>query len=79
MCWGFPIICTPQSGYYETSYRFNINKDDINKSLIVLKNLQNLTELDLIKISDRAREVVESEFTWERFTSRIIDNLEIKV
>ncbi len=77
MSWGFPIICTPQSGYYQTSYRFNIEHSNIKKTINTLNELQNLSGQDLISISNKARKDVESNYTWKKFTSRIIDNLNI--
>jgi len=77
MCWGFPVVCTPQSGYYEDSYRFIIKLDDINQSIKILKNLQNMSDENLNKISVKARAVVQSEYTWKKFTSTIIDHLNI--
>ena len=75
MAWGFPIICTPQSGYYETSYLFNIHSDDMGRSLDTLNQLQHMPEDNLISISKKAREVVKSEYTWDKFTSTIINQL----
>ena len=75
MAWGFPVICTPQSGYYETPYLFNIYSDDIPRSIETLNKLQHLPENDLISISQKAREVVEKEYNWGKFTATIINNL----
>lgn len=77
MAWGFPVICTPQSGYYETAYRRNIFIDDIQKSLSVLKDLQYADESELIKMADEAREVVITDYNWNKFTSTIINKLEL--
>jgi len=77
MSWGFPIICTPQSGYYETSYRFNIEYSNIKKTIDTLNHIQNLSDQDLINISNQARKDVESNYTWKKFTSSIMENLDI--
>lgn len=75
MAWGFPVVCTPQSGYYETAYRRNIFIDDIQKSVDVLNDLQYSDEAELIKMADEARKVVVSDYNWDKFTSTIIQNL----
>ena len=77
MAWGFPVICTPQSGYYETSYRRNIFLNDIQKSLSVLNDLQYADETMLFAMADAWRAVVENNYTWDKFTSSIIDTLGI--
>ncbi len=75
MAWGFPVVCTPQSGYYETTYRSNIYWEDIDKSVNVLRHLQYANENELTKMADEARKVVETEYTWEKFTSTVIQHL----
>lgn len=75
MSWGFPVVCTPQSGYYETSYRKNIPLDDIAGSLAVLRGLQRAPESELMRMADEARAVVEKDYTWERFTSTVMEHL----
>jgi len=75
MAWGFPVVCTPQSGYYETPYRRNIYLDDFDKSIRVLTDFQHADDLVLRKMADKAREVVVSDYNWDKFTSIIIQNL----
>lgn len=77
MAWGFPVVCTPQSGYYETSYRRNIYLDDLDRSVSVLKQLQYADEADLLRMANEARSVVETHYTWDRFTSTVIQHLGI--
>jgi len=75
MAWGFPVICTPQSGYYETSYIKNIYHEDFDRSVEVLRQLQFADEQRLKKIAVEAREVVQREYTWEHFIGTICENL----
>ena len=75
MAWGFPVICTPQSGYYETSYRKNIYLDDLNRSVSVLREMQFADETMLCGIADEARSVVERQYTWDIFVERICKGL----
>lgn len=75
MAWGFPVICTPQSGYYETEYIRNIYRNDFTKSVEIIKSLQDLNEIELFKWSKLARQVVENDYNWERFTGTILKHI----
>lgn len=77
MAWGFPVVCTPQSGYYETEYIRNIYRNDFNKSVEIIKSLQVLNEAELFKWSKLARQVVENDYNWGRFTRKILKNISL--
>jgi glycosyltransferase involved in cell wall biosynthesis len=78
MAWGFPVICTPQSGYYETTYRKNVYHDDLARSIKVLRQLQFADESELEKMANDARNIVEREYTWDRFVDTIFTKLGLK-
>jgi len=75
MAWGFPVVSTPESGYYATNYRSHIFRDDLEASLSVLAELQWASEEDLINRANVARRVVEESYTWERFTNTVTQHL----
>ena len=75
MAWGFPVICTAQSGYYETSYRRNIYLADLERSIGVLRELQTVDEASLHGMADEARRVVDDYYMWDRFTGCICSRL----
>ncbi len=75
MAWGFPVICTPQSGYYETPYLKNVFHDDIGKSLAVLNEMQLKSEEDLLGIANRAREVVNDKYNFSVMLKSVKDIL----
>ena len=77
MAWGFPVISTIQSGYYETTYRRHIYLDDIQKSVEVLNMLQYATDSKLHEMADEARAVVLKDYNWERFTSTVLEGLDL--
>jgi glycosyltransferase involved in cell wall biosynthesis len=77
MAWGFPVICTPQSGYYETAYRKNVFHDNIPGSLKTLRELQFADEKKLMQLADEARHIVEKDYTWEKFVSTILLKLKL--
>ena len=75
MAWGFPVVCTPQSGYYKTDYLFNIEMEDHFQSIEQLNNLQSMHSDQLVEIAKTAREVVEERYNWENFTNKIVSKL----
>jgi hypothetical protein len=77
MSWGFPVICTPQSGYYETPYLKNVYHDNISRSLQVLSELQYGKEDDIMAMANQARYIVENKYNWDNFVSRIFTTLNI--
>lgn len=75
MAWGFPVLCTPQSGYYETDYRKSIYINDMAKSINALTELQYADEKELMTMANKAREIVETDYNWNKITSTIIQRL----
>jgi glycosyltransferase involved in cell wall biosynthesis len=75
MSWGFPVACTPQSGYYENTYRKNIYLESLDKTLEVLLNLQYMDESELVFMADKAYDALSSDYSWEKFTSTINTHL----
>ncbi len=77
MAWGFPVICTPQSGYYESENIKNIYLDDVSRSLLILKEMQLADSAILLDMANSARLSVETNYTWDNFTSSIMGHLQI--
>ena len=75
MAWGFPVACTPQSGYYKMSEIRELSTTDMAHNLAVLDAFQSADEGELREQADRARSLVESRYTFERFTSTVVDTL----
>lgn len=75
MSWGFPVICTPQSGYYETDYLLNIPVDDPPQAAHILRQLQFAPEDKLASIADLAREVVRTRYSWSMFAHTVISTI----
>jgi len=67
MAWGFPVVCTPQSGYDETPYRRCVWLDDLDGSREVLRQLQSAPEAELRAMADEARQVVCRDYAWSNF------------
>jgi len=75
MAWGFPVACTPQSGYYRMSEIKELSTTDMAHNLAVLDALQSAGEDELLQQADRARSLVETRFTFERYTRTVVDTL----
>ena len=75
MAWGFPVICTPQSGYHDSSYIKNIYYNDINKTIEILQYFQYVDEKELRHIADEARKVVKTRYTWRNFTEKVMNKI----
>lgn len=75
MAWGFPVACTPQSGYYRMSELKELSTTDMAHNLEVLEYFQSAGEGELLQQADRARSLVETRFTFERYTRTVVDTL----
>ena len=76
MAWGFPVACTPQSGYYNMSTVTTLNTTDIEDNVKKLLDLQYAPEERLQQMSREARRLVETHYTWEHFCSSVWRELE---
>ena len=75
MAWGFPVCCTPQSGYYNMPEIEGLSTTDMQHNLSVLERLQQAPECELLQKADAARKLVERDYTWRRFTRTVLTQL----
>ncbi len=73
MAWGLPVACTPQSGYYGMPEILPLSISDMRHNVAMLDRLQHEDERDLTARADAARALVETKYTWERFTARLVE------
>jgi glycosyltransferase involved in cell wall biosynthesis len=71
MAWGFPVACTPQSGYYNTPNLVTLSTTDIEHNIRALKALQYAPESELERISQANTALVLSYYTWSRFCETV--------
>ncbi len=71
MAWGFPVCCTPQSGYYNMPEIVQMSITDMQHNQAMLNWLQFAPAAELVNRASAARQLVEKHFTWERFTRTI--------
>lgn len=76
MAWGFPVLCTPQTGYYDMPELNPVSTTDMARNLEVLHRMQHAPEEELLAQADAARRLVERHFTWERFTRTVVTGVE---
>ena len=71
MAWGFPVACTPESGYYNMPTITKLSTTDIEQNVKTLLDLQYAPEDHLRTLSIEGRHAVETSYSWERFCSAI--------
>lgn len=77
MAWGFPVACTPESGYYDIPTIPRLSATDAQYNVEALERLQALPVEDLAALSLQNRSLVENFFTWERFCTSVWNRLEL--
>jgi glycosyltransferase involved in cell wall biosynthesis len=76
MAWGFPVACTPQSGYYNMPSVVTLSTTDIQANVKALLELQYRPEEELVQISLTNRQLVETRYTWIRFCDTVWRSLQ---
>ena len=76
MAWGFPVACTPQSGYYRMPTVIELSTTDIGSNTQKLRELQYQPEEKLAEISTQNREMVDKTYTWDRFCTTVWRHIE---
>jgi len=76
MAWGFPVACTPQSGYYNMPSIIALSTTDIEANVKALRELQHMPEEHLLRLTATNRNLVETHYTWERFCATVWQALE---
>lgn len=72
MCWGFPVLCTPQSGYEEECI-IKMSIDDLAFNIEQIKKLQEMDATELKQISNMAIDLVNKKFSWSEFNNKVSD------
>lgn len=71
MAWGFPVACTPESGYHNMPIITTLSTTDIQGNVKKLLELQYAPEDRLQQIGLEGRRLVEMHYTWERFCTSV--------
>ena len=76
MAWGFPVACTPQSGYYNMPSLLSLSTSDIAANVHTLTETQYAPDEQLQQMSVTNRNLVETHYTWDRFCGTVWQTLE---
>jgi glycosyltransferase involved in cell wall biosynthesis len=74
MSWGFPVACTPETGYTEEKLFF-LDLENEHKNIETINRIQRMSDGELREISINNRKIVELAYSWERFLSTIEKNI----
>jgi glycosyltransferase involved in cell wall biosynthesis len=75
MAWGLPVCCTPQSGYYNMREIIQLSTTDMRHNIAVLDRLQQAADGELHERASAARNLVETNYTWELFNNTVLTEL----
>lgn len=75
MAWGFIVLSTKESGYYQSNVINNIYHEDMTKTIEVLEKFQYLDNDILHKIAFDAREYVINNHNWDKITDIIVHSI----
>lgn len=76
MAWGFPVACTPGSGYHNIQAITTLSSTDIEYNAKILRDLQFAPEDHLQWLSQEGRRLIETHYSWERFCSTVWNGLQ---
>lgn len=76
MAWGFPVACTPQSGYYNMPSLMPLSTSDITANVQTLTKMQYASDEQLQQLSATNRSLVETHYTWDRFCGTVWQTLQ---
>jgi glycosyltransferase involved in cell wall biosynthesis len=75
MAWGFPVACTPQSGYHAHPEMLALSTTDMDLNLALLDRLQNEDEESLLERAGKARQLVAEHYNWQIFESKVLEEV----
>jgi len=72
MSWGLIPICTPQSGYVNYPGIINVPLNEVNQTVKLMRELQEIPETTLAEMQLQNRKIIEEYFNWDRFTNIVL-------
>ena len=76
MAWGLIPVCSVQSGYVGFPNIRNISIDSIDDTLETIKQLQSVSEEQLIKWQRANLTELDNHFNWKRFCDQVLSEIE---
>ena len=71
MASGFPVACTPQSGYHGAPSIIELSTWDMVHNVEVLRRLQAMPSAELAALGNDGRELARTRYSWDRFETRL--------
>lgn len=70
MNWGFPVACTPESGYGNDDF-FYLDLNDRERNIATIERIQRMDDVDLREMAATNRQAVEEKYGWKTFVQRV--------
>ena len=74
-CWGLPVACTPQSGYWPDQPFWGLNPNDLHGIHNLLKYIQEATNQTLWNQLEKQRQKINQSHTWNQFLTTITNKI----
>lgn len=71
MSWGFPVACTKESGYSNEENIFYLSIDNMAHNKKVYNLLQNISDLNLLEMARKNKDIVRSKYSWSVFVDKV--------
>ncbi len=72
MCFGFPIACTPETGYEYPSI-VRLSTHDTEANVMALTKMKNMNEDELLKLVQENYDIVKKYHSWETYVKKVSD------
>ena len=72
--WGFPVACTPESGYTEENF-FYLDLNDQGRNVETIESIQRMSGEELAVRAAANRNTLLQKYSWEAFVTRLLDNM----
>ena len=75
MAWGFPVLCTPESGYGEDACIANLSLVDMEFNLEVIEKYQQMSESELNEIVRSSHNLLKQKYSPTQFIQKIMSKM----
>lgn len=79
MSWGFPVLCTPESGYGDDLCMGVMSLTDIELNIETIQKYQEMDESELSKIVEMGWEILDKKYSPEVFLNKVLTSLENEI
>lgn len=76
ICWGFPVLCTPQSGYEENCI-IKMSTNNLEFNISQINKIQQMEIDEICQVVENAQNLIERRFSWDVFNREISNILKM--